>query len=66
MRDLILGYEQELEDSRIVILALLNTVTGRVHDKECVRECRRLVDRLQERWSWRDPRDRRNGGETQP
>lgn len=54
MKERIQQLENEVLDSRVVVLALLGTVAARVHDQECVAACRKLVDNLQARWGWAD------------
>ena len=51
--------ELEIQDSRTVVLALLNTIMGNVSDREAVTACKRLVEKLQDRWNWRHPLDPR-------
>jgi hypothetical protein len=58
--------DMELQDSRMVVLALLNTIMGHVVDKEAVTACRELVEKLQDKWDWTHPRDRRKGAKVKP
>jgi hypothetical protein len=58
--------DMELQDSRMVVLALLNTIMGHVADKEAVTACRELVEKLQDKWDWVHPCDRRKGAKVKP
>jgi hypothetical protein len=52
LRERIIALENEVTDSRSVVLALLGTIAAQVKDDECVKACRELVGNLQARWGW--------------